>query len=425
MTGIDLSLADMYSYTELEKALKDGAVSAGEIDRACIRVIEKKFEAGLFEKKELSEKALEDFYADKHSEKIAYDMAAESITLLKNNLLPLSDKQRIAVIGENANDIYHILGDYTSERRKEDGATILSALKKNFNNVVYAKGWSFNGNDDFSAAIRLAEESDVILLTLGGTSRRDFEASYLDNGAISESKQFMDCGEGPSIAALSLPKQQIALLSKLRKLGKPIVSIVIMGRAYVLTEVAENSDALLIAYYPGQEGGYAISDILAGKKNPSGKLPVSLPRTAGVLPIAYDRYNDPASYYDCGDPVLFPFGFGLSYSSFSYGNLSVSCNVNGLHIYFNVTNESDIDGKEVAEVYLTLRGDSIAHKKRRLVAFKKSLILAKASVAMEFSVPLAEIGFVAPVSPSVTVHIGNGRDDYLFESLDLSALFKK
>lgn len=420
--GVDLSLADNFSYTELESALEDGSVSAEELDRACIRVIEKKFEAGLFDndKKAPSDEALNRFFQSKRSERIAYRMASESITLLKNDgVLPLSQKKRIAVIGENASDIYHVLGDYTSEKRKEEGTTLLNALKEGFDCVTYEKGWSFNGAGDFDSALSIAKDADVILLTLGGTSRRDFEAAYLDNGAVSESKSFMDCGEGPSIATLSLPKQQLILLSELKKLGKPIVSVVFMGRAYVLTEVAEKSDALLVAYYPGQEGGYAVADILVGKVNPSGKLPVTLPRSAGVLPVAYDRYSDEPDYYDSGKAILYPFGFGLSYSSFEYGGLSVAKGDDAINIRFTVTNRSERDAKEVVEVYLGLSGDVVAHRKRKLFAFKKLPVPAGESVTADFSVAYADLGFVSPISPEVTVSIGNGRDDLLSERIAL------
>ena len=412
--GVDLSLADNFCYTELEAALADGEISEEEIDRACRRVLNKKFEAGLFEEKELDKEALNRFCADRHCEKIAYDMAAESVTLLKNNnILPLSKDQRIAVIGENADDIYHILGDYTSERLPEEGTTLLGGLRTNFDHISYEKGWSFNGDNDFEAAICLAKESDVIVLTLGGTSRRDFEAKYLDNGAVSRSKNYMDCGEGPNIAGLSLPKQQLELLCELRKLGKPIVSVVIMGRAYVLTDVKENSDALLVGYYPGQEGGYAISDILSGKVNPSGKLPITLPRSAGVLPLTYDRYSASPKYYDCGETVLYPFGFGLSYSSFDYSSLSVTQDDESMHIRFDVANTSDIDGKEVCQVYLQLFGDSVAHRRRKLFAFKKIYIPAKTTVTAEFSITYADLGFVSPISPAVNVIIGDSGHDYL------------
>lgn len=423
--GIDLSLADKFCFTELEAALADGEISEEEIDRACGRVLEKKFEAGLFDKKPLDKEALSRFYRDKRSEKIAYDMAAESVTLLKNNnVLPLKKDQRIAVIGENANDIYHILGDYTSERLPEEGTTLLGGIRTNFDRVSYEKGWSFNGDNDFDAAIRLAKNSDVIVLTLGGTSRRDFEAKYLDNGAVSDTVNFMDCGEGPNVAELSLPKQQLDLLRELKKLGKPLVSIVIMGRAYVLTEVEKNSDALLIGYYPGQEGGYAISDILAGKVNPSGKLPITLPRAAGTLPLTYDRYYDRFSaspeYYDCGDAILYPFGFGLSYSAFDYSNLSVTQDEKNINIRFDVTNTSEIDGKEVCQVYLQLFGDSVIHRRRKLFAFRKILVPAKATVTAEFFIAHDDLGFASPISPVVRIFIGDSGHDYLSKQISLN-----
>lgn len=419
--GIDLSLADNFTFTELENAVLEDAALEAEIDRACINVLEKKFEAGLFDKKPLAEGTLAAFNKDRHFEKSAYQMAAESVTLLKNDgVLPLSGGEKIALIGENANDIYHLLGDYTSERKDSEGTTILGGLKKNFPNISYAKGWSFDGDNDFDEAIALAKDSNVIILTLGGTSKRDFEAKYLDNGAVSETKNFMDCGEGISIAGLSLPRQQLELLPQLKKLGKPIISIVIMGRAYVLSGVADNSDALLIGWYPGQEGGYAISDIIAGKVNPSGKLPVTLPAAAGVLPVAYDRYLNTSSYYDCGDAVLYPFGYGLSYASFEYKNLDVGVSGENISVAFDIVNTSKIGGKEVAQVYIRLTGDSVSHKLRKLAAFKKVFIPAGESIRLEFTLPIREPGFVSPISPAVEIHIGNSRNDLLNTKISLS-----
>lgn len=418
--GVDLSLADNFCYTELEAALADGEISEEEIDRACRRVLNKKFEAGLFEEKELDKEALNRFCADRHCEKIAYDMAAESVTLLKNNnILPLSKDQRIAVIGENANDIYHLLGDYTSERLPQEGTTLLGGLHKNFENISYAKGWSFNGDNDFGQAINLAKESDIIVLSLGGTSRRDFEAKYLENGAVTESVNFMDCGEGRQLSSLSLPKQQLELLLELKKLGKPIVSVVIMGRAYVLNEVAQLSDALLIGWYPGQEGGYAIADILAGKINPSGKLSVTLPYSSGVLPVAYNRYTETNGYCDCDNPVLYPFGFGLSYSAFKYKNLTTKFNGKKVDVQFDITNTSDISGKEVAQMYLHLYGDSIKHPLKKLCAFKKVYVPKAETVSVGFSFSVDDIGFVKPISPGVEIYIGHSGENYLYDKIDL------
>ena len=182
-----------------------------------------------------------------------------------------------------------------------------------------------------------------------------------------------------------------------------------MGRAYVLTDVKENSDALLVGYYPGQEGGYAISDILSGKVNPSGKLPITLPRTASVLPLT----SASSKYFDCGETVLYPFGFGLSYSSFDYSSLSVTQDDESMHIRFDVANTSDIDGKEVCQVYLQLFGDSVVHRRRKLFAFKKIYIPAKTTVTAEFSITYADLGFVSPISPAVNVIIGDSGHDYL------------
>lgn len=153
----------------------------------------------------------------------------------------------------------------------ENRPTLFEAIESSFAKAAYVKGWDFNGNNDFDAAVEAAKNSDVIIFTTGGTSRRDFEAKYLNNGAVLETKTFMDCGEGCDVADLSLPSQQIALLKQLKKLGKPIISVAVMGRAYVLSELLELSDAVLVAWYPGQEGGYAIADIITGKEKTANK----------------------------------------------------------------------------------------------------------------------------------------------------------
>ena len=270
--GIDLSLADGYFFAKLESAVNEGLIDISYIDNACVRVIEKKLQLGLFDKDFTPSGKACAFNADKHCNRVAYKMASESITMIKNNgILPLNNKNSVTVIGETANDKYHLLGDYTSERLPEEGSTLFEAIESSFAKAAYVKGWDFNGNNDFDAAVEAAKNSDVIIFTTGGTSRRDFEAKYLNNGAVLETKTFMDCGEGCDVADLSLPSQQIALLKQLKKLGKPIISVAVMGRAYVLSELLELSDAVLVAWYPGQEGGYAIAEIITGKEKTANK----------------------------------------------------------------------------------------------------------------------------------------------------------
>lgn len=411
-SGIELSLADTECFTELEKAVNKGNVDTSYIDKACTHVIEKKLELGLFENRYISDDSAQKFNADKHCEKIAYDVAAESITMVKNNdsILPLKKDTKIVVIGENANDIYHMLGDYTSERLDTEGATLYKAIKSNFENATFVKGWDFNGHNNYDEALEAAAQADVILFSAGGTSKRDFEAKYLDNGALLETENYMDCGEGADLADLNLNENQLNLLRKLKVLSKPIVSVVMMGRAYVLKELCDISDAVLIAYYPGQEGGYAVSDIMTGKLNPSGKLPVSLPVSAGVLPVHHDsetsscRYSDYQN--DFKNTVLYPFGYGISYSEFEYSDLHIKKTSKGLNIEFNVQNTSNTEGKEVVQVYATPLGDCVKHKRHQLKKFSKINLKPNETKKVEFLIAFKDFGFVNPPSPKLELFIG-------------------
>lgn len=417
--GVDLSLADSHCFTELENAVNTGTLDISYIDKACVKVIEKKLELGLFEKRYIAEGSARAYNEDKHCERIAYKMAAESITMIKNeNALPISKTTKVALIGENAVDIYHTLGDYTSERLSDEGTTIYNAIKDRFKSTVFAEGWNYNRESDINEAIKAAEEADVIIFAAGGTSRRDFDAKYLSNGAVSESKSYMDCGEGLDLASIQLHSRQLELLRKLKEVGKPIISVVIMGRAYVLKELEELSDAVLVAWYPGQEGGYAIADIIAGDVNPSGKLSVTLPSHTGVYPVCHDAYPIWRHYFDSAKPILYPFGYGLSYSRFEYSDLETEKTAEGIKVEFNVTNISDIEGKEVVQIYITPSGDSVAHRRNQLKGFSKINLKPNECRRLKFFIAYKEIGFIKPITPRVEISIG--PDEYeKFEKLTI------
>ncbi len=142
-------------------------------------------------------------------------------------------------------------------------------------------------------------QADVILFSVGGTSKRDFNTKFLDNGALAYSQNFMDCGGGADLADLQLPQCQIELLQTLKTLGKPMVTVVAMGRAYLLQPFTEISNALFVSWYCRKESGSSVADILVGNVNPSGKFPITLPTLADVLPVCHDLYEKPHSYRDC------------------------------------------------------------------------------------------------------------------------------
>ena len=298
----------------------------------------------------------------------------------------ISNKTKIALIGEHASNLYYLLGSYTSLRKDGEGKTISEAFKEKFESVEYTKGWSFdNSEEDFENAINIAKDADVIVVTLGGNSAAAICKTEFDKntGAAVSVSGFVDCGEGLDTASITLPGNQLKLLKKLKELNKPIVSVLIQGRPYIITEVEEISDAVLIAWYPGQQGADALCDVLTGKVNPSGKLSVSIPYQECCLPCYYNRIGEDTpdnpfdecctnTYTDYKKRVLHPFGYGLSYSKFEYENLKVKeIGKNEFEVECEIKNISDIAGYEVAQLYIRGYKNSIRRRGKELRGFEK------------------------------------------------------
>jgi beta-glucosidase len=334
--GVDVSLWDN-GFAVLDKAHLQGLVTMEEIDRAVWRVLKAKFEQGLFENPYIEEKDTWTGYKVNNNPETLM-LARESVVLLKNdeNILPINPKsnKKIAVIGPNADAIYHQLGDYTPPIKKEDGITVLKGIKdvvqgKDVFEIRYLKGCETieKENDQIKEAVELAGESDCVVLVLGGSSSRFQGADFDANGAaITSGKVNMDCGEGVDCADLGLPGLQTQLAEALFKTGKPIITVLIQGRPYAVNEISAYSKALLCAFYPGIVGGQAIAEILFGLISPSGRLPVSVPRHSGQLPVYYNYKNSytAMNYYDNEKTSLYSFGYGLSYTKFSYSEISLS-----------------------------------------------------------------------------------------------------
>ena len=309
--GVDVGLWDI-SFGKLEEALEKGFISMEDLDKSVLRVLERKFEQGLFENPYLPEN--EDFKKYNYENyDYSLQLAKQSVVLLKNedNILPINPnkKLKIAVIGPNGNDIYNQLGDYTPYIKEQDGITILKGIKnfvKNNNldiEVNYLKGCNIldNSFENIEESVELAKNSDLVILALGGSSSRFGEVTFDSNGAaIANSKVAMDCGEGMDCANLELPGRQNILAQEIFKVCKNVVSIVIGGRPYAISNISENSSALLYSFYPGIKGGEAIADILFGKISPSGRLPVSIPRHTGQIPVYYNYKSSygALNYYD-------------------------------------------------------------------------------------------------------------------------------
>lgn len=392
--GVDVSYWDNGCFVTLAKTAQDNAELQELIDRACERVIEKKLELGLFENPYIDPHGLDEFMPNEEGKRLAYEMAAEAITLVKNdsNLLPLKKETKICVIGENAANIYFLLGDYTSDRAQGEGSTIKEGVEAVFPNAVYEKGWSFDEPDFDESCLETVKQCDVVLLCMGGSSVRHANVKFLSNGAMAESETYIDCGEGGDLADLRLPKVQEKLLDALRAMGKPIVSLFVIGRAYAIPDMIEKSDAALICWYPGQEGGRAIADVLSGKVNPSGRLPVSLPQNAGCVPVCYNSYVPMRKYCDVDrGQNPYSFGHGLSYTTFAYSDMKILQDDGMLCVSGCITNTGECDGKETVQLYVHKMGGTVTHRAWELLRFEKVSLRVGESYEYQFEIPIDEL----------------------------------
>lgn len=278
-------------------------------------------------------------------------------------------------------------------------------------------------------ALKTAAESDVTILVLGGSSAPDSDTGFLDNGAarINEVKENPDydkeSGEGYDRAKLRLGGLQLELLRNLKKSGRPVVTVLIMGRPLIIDEVVALSDAVLLAWYPGMMGGQAIAEALFGLYNPGGKLPISFPRDEGQLPVYYNSHLPRDNYIDLEGAPRFKFGFGLSYSTFVYSDLTLSSNKIKLdeqvNVSVNIKNTGKIAGDEVVQLYLTDQVSSVARPYRELRGFKRIHLNAGEEKTVEFTLSEQELGFYnrdlnfVVESGMFTIAVGGNLDSLL------------
>jgi beta-glucosidase len=380
--GVDLDLGANAYTNHLKKAIEDGLVSEAELDKAVANILRLKFKMGLFENPYVDAKAAKKLVHSAENVALARKVAAQGTVLLKNNgILPLKKGLgTIAVIGPNADVMYNQLGDYTAPQEPSQIITVYQGIKNAVGdkaNVVYAKGCSVRDTSatDIPAAVNAASSADAVVLVLGGSSARDFKTKYIDTGAaVADEKTIsdMDCGEGFDRSNLDLLGDQIKLLNAVAATGKPLVVIYIQGRPLNMNLANEKADALLTAWYPGEQGGNAIADILFGDENPAGRLPVSVPRAVGQIPVYYSQGSD-HSYVENPATPLFAFGYGLSYTKFEYGNLALSAGSGNVlqTVSCTVTNTGDRDGDEVVQLYITDDAASVVQPPVLLKAFKR------------------------------------------------------
>lgn len=375
LAGVDVDLGGN-CFSKLVDAVKKGKVSEEAVNTAVKRVLWLKFEMGLFENPYVNAKTAQKEVHNDAAVATAKQTAMESITLLKNDgILPLSKDIKVAVVGPNADNVYNMLGDYTAPQADGKVVTVYNGIKAMIGEAscVYAKGCAVRDtlDSDIPAAVEAAMQADVVVAVVGGSSARDFKTSYEDTGAATANQKFisdMECGEGFDRATLDLLGRQMDLLEALTKTGKPLVVVYIEGRPLNKNWADENANALLTAYYPGEQGGNAIADVLFGDYNPAGRLPVSVPRHVGQLPVYYNKPVPAAhDYVEMSAKPLYPFGYGLSYTSFEYSDLTIE----GLDATFKVTNTGKCKGDEVVQLYLNQGLSSVVQPERQLKAFKR------------------------------------------------------
>lgn len=373
LAGVDMDLQGELYYKYLVGLVEDGEVPEKVIDDAVRRILEMKARLGLFDDPYLycdAEREKEIVYSEANLE-AARDVARKSMVLLKNDgTLPLQKGEKIAVIGELASSTRDLLGSWKAAGDWDFMKSIADAIKEcnGKANVTYVKGCSPDGEDrgGFAAALSAARKADKVVMVIG--ERWDWS------------------GEAASRANINIPGVQSELLEKIAATGKPVAVVLLNGRPLDLSAESEVASAIVEAWYPGTMGAEAVTDVLFGEYNPSGKLSMTFPRSIGQVPIFYYAKNtgrpiylpDPkykSKYLDCPNDPLYPFGYGLSYTDFEYSDISLSSSEmrpgDTLTASVTVTNAGKLAGEEVVQLYIRDLVGSVTRPVKQLKGFEK------------------------------------------------------
>lgn len=407
--GIDMEMVSGTFIRHLEELVKEGKISEAAINNAVRNILRLKFRLGLFDNPYVNTDQHVK-YAPEHLAK-AKEAAEQSVILLKNDrkTLPFTDKIRtIAVVGPLADAPHDQMGTWVFDGEKAHTQTVLTALKEMYGDKVqfiYEPGLGYSrdkNTGNISKAVSAATRADAVLVCVG-------EESILS-------------GEAHSLADLHLQGAQNELIAALAKTGKPLVTVIMAGRPLTIEQEVNLSDAVLYAFHPGTMGGPAIADLLFGKVAPSGKTPVTFPKMVGQIPVYYAHNNTgrPASrqetlidvipleagqtslgctsfYMDAGFDPLFPFGYGLSYTTFGYDNLQLANDklaANGtLEISFDLTNTGKYDGTEVVQLYVQDTFGSVTRPVKELKGFQRVPLKQGEKKTVTFSLPVEELAF--------------------------------
>lgn len=401
--GVDSDLGGL-CFRQLPELVREGKVAEARLDDAVRKILRLKFQWKLFDTPFLPEQSALTAEELQEHRALAREVARESVILLKNesNTLPLKKEIRsIAVIGPNADTPYNQLGDYTAPQAPGAVITVLEGIRRAVSpatTVRYAKGCAVRDSSsaDFAEARAAAEQSDAVVLVLGGSSARDFSAEFLATGAAKASQNQlsdMESGEGNDRCTLDLLGRQNELLALIKATGKPLVVVLIKGRPLAVNQCAAQADALIDAWYPGMEGGNAIADVLFGDYNPAGRLTISVPKSAGQLPVFYNpkRSQNRSNYVEGDAKPLYPFGYGLSYTTFRYDRMTVTPGDEAVTVHVTLTNTGRQAGDEVVQLYVQDVLSSHTTPAKQLKGFQRIHLAPGESQTVHLLVPKREL----------------------------------
>ncbi len=398
--GLDVASVGTTGHVDhLVDLVEAGDLAESSLDEKVRRVLRVKFRMGLFEDPFVDrDEALETVGHEDHRA-AARDAARASMTLLKNDdLLPLDGSEDVFVAGPNADDTVHQVGGWSvDEEEHVAGDSLLDALAQHAEGAVtYEQGATLNEELDVDAAAEKAADADVAVVALG-------EGWYLHEFGPQE-QAGVETGEWPHRSNLRLSDAQRELVRAIHETGTPTVGVLITGRPLIVDWMAEHVPAILMAYYPGSEGGHAIAETLFGDNEPSGRLPITVPRDEGDLPQRHDYQRHPRPIGDDEHPPsydpLYPFGHGLSYTDFEYRNVDVLSSHVGpgddVELEVTLANVGDRDGTEVVQAYCSQESPRRVRPASELLAFERVSLDAGEKRTVDLTVPASELGYYRP-----------------------------
>lgn len=418
--GIDMDMVGEGLLTTLKKSLAERKVAESSIDNACKRILEAKYDLGLFHNpyKNCDENRAKNEIFTQENRNFARKVAAESMVLLKNEkqVLPLKKEGTFAVVGPLANTNANMAGTWSVATKQDESVSFLNGFKsvvgKNAK-VLYAQGSNLDYDADFQAKATMfgkeiprdnRSKEEMIKEALEVSKNADVIIAVIGEGAELS-------GECSSRTNLEISQAQKDLISELAKMGKPIVLVLFTGRPLVLVDENEKFSTILNVWFPGSEAGLAISDVLFGDVNPSGKLTATWPRNVGQIPIYYSYKNTGrplgnsegkfekfrSNYIDERNEPLYPFGFGLSYTKFEYSNMKISSTKmaanDKITVSIDVKNTGNFDGKEIVQLYIRDLVGSITRPVKELKGFEKVEIKKGETKTISFPITVDDLKF--------------------------------